>query len=186
MSEPASRQPGVQPHPHDWPDLGALVRHIVATHHHFVRQALPALTAGLNELVNRHGASMPELHRARQILTQLGDELLVHMDKEEHILFPYITELAGAHTRAGRLPPNPFGTVANPVRMMEDDHQNALALMMELRALTGNYTAPPGWTASEAAAFASLARFEVDLRQHIDLENVVLFPGALDLEERLA
>jgi len=100
-------------------------------------------------------------------------------------LLEEVTELAGAHAHSRLLPPNPFGTVANPVRMMEDDHQNALGLVTELRTLTGNYTAPPEWTPSDAAAYALLARFEADLHQHVNLENLVLFPGALDLEERL-
>lgn len=186
MTEPASTHAPAIGTPSDWPDLGLLVRHIIDTHHGYVRRAIPAITQALHRLANQYGASHPELHPIRQTFAQLGDELLTHMEKEEHILFPYIGELAAAHRRTGSFPPSPFGTVANPVRMMEDDHQEALALMASVRALTQGYTPAPEWPPEDAACYAALARFEADLRQHIELENTVLFPGALDLEERLA
>jgi len=174
--------PSGAPPPDDWRNLGDLVRHIVHAHHHYVRRALPEITAGLNDLATRHGAVHPHLHQVRQTFAALGDALLMHMEKEEHILFPYITELAGS---IGRLPPSPFGTIANPVRMMEDDHEDALAHLAELRTLTNSFTAPPEWAPGDAAPYIALARFGADLQQHIHLENTVLFPGALDLEVRL-
>lgn len=186
MAEPASpAMPGTS-EPDQWRDLANLVRHIIDTHHGYVRRAIPALTEELRTLVNRYGTAHPELHAIRQTFSQLGDELLAHMEKEEHILFPYIRELAAAHNGTEPFPPSPFGTVANPVRMMEDDHQEALALLSKLRELAQGYTPADDWPAGDAAAYEELARFEADLHQHITLEDTVLFPRALDLEERLA
>lgn len=186
MAESASPHlPGTS-EPDEWRNLGDLVRHIIDTHHRYVRQAVPALTAQLRRLVNTYGHGHPELHSIRQTFTQLGEELLTHMEKEENILFPYIRELAAAHSGSEPFPANPFGTVANPVRMMEDDHQEALALMASLHSLTLGYTPAHDWPEDDAACYAELAHFEADLLQHITLENTVLFPRALDLEERLA
>ena len=169
-----------------WPDLEALIRHIVETHHRYVRQAVPALTATLHQLVDRHGATTAPLHELRQAFAQLSEELLTHMEREEHILFPYVAELAAAQRRTGPLPPSPFGTVANPVRMMEDDHQDALALIARIRSLADGYVAPNDWPSDDRACYDALGRFESDLRAHIEIEDTVLFPRALDLEERLA
>jgi regulator of cell morphogenesis and NO signaling len=169
----------------DWPDLGALVRHIVDTHHRYVRSAVPAITTALQRLGDQHGHTRPDLRRVPQAFAELADELLTHMHKEENILFPYIAELAAADRRTQPCPSSPFGTIANPVRLMEDDHQKAMTLMEGLRNLTHDYTPDPGWTTENAACYAALARFDADLRTHIDLENSVLFPRALDLEERL-
>lgn len=186
MTRPASPQTPATGTPSDWPDLGLLVRHIIDTHHDYVRRAIPAITRALHQLVNRYGASHPELHATRQTFAQLGEELLTHMEKEEHILFPYIGELAAAHRGTGPFPSSPFGTVANPVRMMEDDHQEALALIESIRTLTRGYTPAPEWPDEDAACYGVLVQFEADLRRHVELENTVLFPGALDLEDRLA
>lgn len=186
MTRPASPQTPATGTPSDWPDLALLVRHIIDTHHHYVRGAIPAITRALHRLVSLYGASRADLHATRQTFAQLGAELLTHMEKEEHILFPYIGELAAAHRGTGFLPSSPFGTVANPVRMMEDDHREALALMASIRTLTQGYTPPPEWPGEDAACYGALARFEADLRRHVELENTVLFPGALDLEDRLA
>ena len=162
MTESASSNAPEAPGADDWRDLGELVRHIVDTHHRYLRQALPDITAGLNHLVNQHGLGHPELHRVRQTFAQLGEELLAHLEKEEHILFPYITELAGTQDRTGRLASSPFGTIANPVRMMEDDHLDALGLMAGLRDLTRGYVPPPEWPQADAACYGALARFEAD------------------------
>lgn len=186
MTKPASPNHPEAAVPPEWPDLRDLVRHIVDTHHTYVRRAVPAITQSLHQLVNRRGADHPELHTIRQTFAQLGDELLTHMEKEENILFPYIGELAAAGQLTSRVPPSPFGTIANPVRMMEDDHQEALAICTSLRALTHDYTPAAEWSTEDAGCYAALSHFEADLQQHIDLENVQLFPRALDLEERLA
>jgi regulator of cell morphogenesis and NO signaling len=186
MTEPASPHIPEATAPVDWPDLGVLVRHIVDIHHSYVRRAIPNITLALHQLVNQHASGHPELHSVRQAFAQLGEELLTHMEKEENILFPYITELVVAHRGTERFPPSPFGTIANPVRMMEDDHQEALTVTATLRSLTRDYTPAPDWRKEDAACYAELARFEADLRTHIDLENRVLFPRALDLEERMA
>jgi regulator of cell morphogenesis and NO signaling len=170
----------------DWPDLGALVQHIIHTHHRYVRVALPAIAQALQRLADQHGQTLPDLQPVRRMFAQLGEELLTHMEKEEQILFPYITELAATQRRTGPLPPSPFGTIAHPVRMMEDDHQEALTLMADLRTLTNQYTPDASWTPEDAACYSALSRFEADLVAHIELENTVLFPRALDLEEHLS
>ena len=185
MTEPVASHPAGASTRNEWPDLGALVRYIVDLHHSYVRAEVPAINTGLNHLVNAHGHAHPELHQVRQVFSQLGADLLAHMEKEENILFPYIDELVAADRRTGPFPPSPFGTVANPVRMMEDEHQDALAGFERLRTLTANFAEPFDWPRSDAATLAALARFGMDLIEHIRLEDTILFPRALDLEARL-
>src|SRR5262245_58821676 len=76
-----------------WPELDGLTRHIVAAHHHYVREISPTIEAWLEKLVSRHGERHPELAKAREAFGQLSQELAVHMIKEENVLFPYIDEL---------------------------------------------------------------------------------------------
>ncbi len=185
MTEPAPSRHGGTAATGEWPDLGVLIRHIIDRHHRYVREEVSAITSGLNHLVNAHGHTHPELHQTRQAFAQLGADLLAHMDKEEHILFPYINELVVASRGTGSFPPSPFGTIVNPVRMMEDEHQHALTILSGLRALTHNFTPPLDWPGSDGASLAALARFGADLLEHIRLEDTILFPRALDLEEQL-
>jgi len=55
-----------------------------------------------------------------------------------------------------------------------------------LRDLTKSYTPPSAWPPDDAGVYVALAAFDADFQRHVELENSLLFPRALDLEERLA
>lgn len=165
-----------------WSHLPDLINHIVLDHHRYVREHQPILQGWLDKLATKHGGRHPELHEIRAVFVALSSELLQHMAKEENILFPYIEQLWSAR-EAGRTPPaSPFGTIANPIRSMEHEHQDAGELLSRLRTLTDGYQPPSDGCTTYRVCFAELARFEADLHQHVHLENHVLFPRAMSLE----
>ncbi len=159
--------------------LDRLVDHIVSTHHAYTRTALGSIARYLAKLVEVHGSRHPELARIAVSWDQVARDLQQHMMKEERVLFPYIREL----TAAGGGPlACPFGTVENPIRMMEREHQEAGDELRLIRELTHGYTAPADGCATYRACFEELAHFERDLHRHVHLENNVLFPKAVELE----
>jgi regulator of cell morphogenesis and NO signaling len=170
----------------EWTDLSALTRHIVTRHHAYAREARPLITSWLDKLATRHGDRHPELIEVRRTFLDLADELAHHMRKEENILFPYIDTLAAATGTGDRLPPSPFGTVVNPIRVMEDDHEAAGVLAARLRQLTDTFTPPPDGCTTFRLCYQELARYEADLHRHIHLENNILFPRAIALEDALS
>jgi regulator of cell morphogenesis and NO signaling len=159
-------------------DVDRLVDHIVLTHHAYIRSALPRIATYLTKLVHVHGARHPELAVVAGHFETLGRELMQHMMKEERVLFPYVRELANQTPVA----PSPFGTVENPIRMMEREHEEAGSLMEEIRRLTNAYTPPADGCATYRVCLEELAQFERDLHRHVHLENNVLFPKAVELE----
>ena len=170
----------------EWKELDDLSRYIVKRHHGFVKERTPVIAAYLDKLVARHGERHPELAEVRAIFTSLGEEMAAHMMKEENILFPFIELLAINSRKGGRLPAGPFGTVMNPVRMMEEDHREAGEHLASLRRLTNAYTPPADGCTTYRLCYKELADFEADLHRHIHLENSVMFPQALELERRLS
>ncbi|MGC9945480.1 MAG: hemerythrin domain-containing protein [Bryobacteraceae bacterium] len=108
-----------------------------------------------------HADSLLPLGETFQALRQ---ELEAHMMKEELVLFPMI--------RAGS------SSVANPIRVMEQEHDSAGLALERMRAVTGNYTLPTDACNSYRALFAGLQELEADLHRHIHLENNILFPRA--------
>ena len=107
------------------------------------------------------------------------------MFKEEQVLFPYILGMVDAAEQNRAVPFAPFGTVNNPVRMMMREHDTAGEILRELRSLTSDYTAPAGVCISYQTLYQALENFEKDLHQHIHLENNILFPKAVNLENSL-
>jgi regulator of cell morphogenesis and NO signaling len=162
--------------------LGRLVEHIVGTHHVYVKQELPRLQQLLNKVVAVHGKTHPELGRIQQVFQGMSAELTSHMMKEEHILFPYIIALENAVSN-GRPKPRPaFGTVSNPVHMMELEHDSTGAALKEIGSLSSSYAPPEEACFSYRTLYSALRDFEADLHQHVHLENNILFPRAIAME----
>jgi regulator of cell morphogenesis and NO signaling len=178
-------QPGAE---RDWrqESLTSLAAHIIDKHHYFTRQEIDRLEKIFDKVCSRHGENHPELFEAQKTFYQLKQDLIPHMLKEEQVLFPYITRVEEAAGEGHRVPPPFFGTVQNPVRMMMLEHEAAGDLLRALRATTVNYTPPPDACASYQALYQALAGFEADLHQHIHLENNLLFPRAIEMEEKAA
>lgn len=166
-----------------WP-LGRLVDHIVATHHDYVRAAMPTIERYLAKLEEVHGARHPELTQVRSCFASMAADLRQHMLKEEQVLFPYVKELAARGDTCGPMR-SPFGTVENPIKMMEREHREAAHELRLVRELTRGYATPPDGCTTYAVCMSELARFEEDLHRHVHLENNVLFPSALRLEEAI-
>ncbi|HEX7190977.1 MAG TPA: iron-sulfur cluster repair di-iron protein, partial [Thermoanaerobaculia bacterium] len=158
--------------------LGALTKYIVDTHHVFTRDIIETIRLLANKVATRHGGNHPEVIAVNAFAQALCDELIPHMFKEENILFPYIESMENGENRASC-----FGTVANPIRMMMLEHENAGELLTKLRSTTNDYTLPPDACLSFRALYERLVDLEQDLHVHIHLENNLLFPRALTLEE---
>jgi regulator of cell morphogenesis and NO signaling len=169
----------------DWAQasLRQLVAHIVATHHEYVKSELPRLAMLAEKVVNRHGDTQAHLPVLKNILAQLDEELIHHLGKEEHILFPYITKLEEAQASGGAVPHGCFGTVAHPIEMMTSEHDAAGQMLAQIEQLTSNFTTPEGACPTYLAFYTGLKEFEQDLHQHIHLENNILFPRAIALED---
>jgi regulator of cell morphogenesis and NO signaling len=180
--EDASRAP--QDNAENWSakSLESLIAHIIATHHAYVKRELPRLAALAQKVVNRHGSTMSELPLIAVTLAQLEEELMHHLAKEEAVLFPYIADLEKSIATGSPKPRSCFGTVANPIAMMTQEHDAAGTLLAEIRTLSGNFTSPPDACPTFHAYYGGLKEFEQDLHQHIHLENNILFPRAIELE----
>lgn len=165
--------------------LKELIEHIVTRHHGYVRQEIPRLQQLLNKVVSVHGSTHPELAGIQQNFRTLADELTSHMMKEEQILFPYIAAMEQAFNEGKPARRPMFGTVGNPVHMMEMEHDSAGALLREISAASGSYTPPENACFSYRTLYTGLKDFEADLHQHIHLENNILFPKAVALEEQV-
>lgn len=169
---------------HNWTDepIPALIRHIVETHHVYTRQAVLVLQKLAAKVRGVHGQNHPELMVVERLVAEMTTELVPHMLKEEQVLFPFVEKLDAAVAKHEEAPMPFFGTVQNPIRMMMLEHETVGEKLIELRGLTQDYTLPDEACNSYRALFAKLMELENDLHQHIHIENNILFPRALDLE----
>jgi regulator of cell morphogenesis and NO signaling len=159
--------------------LTALCNHIEQTHHAYLKTELPRLTAMIEKVIRAHGAKHPEMVQVQQSFADLRAELEPHMFKEEQILFPAIRRLeqSAAPTIF------PFGTIENPIRMMEHEHDNAGECLQRIRELTADFRVPDDVCNTYRALLDGLHTLEEDMHRHIHKENSILFPRAVKLEQ---
>jgi regulator of cell morphogenesis and NO signaling len=108
------------------------------------------------------------------------------MLKEERILFPYIARLETAVGQNQRAPFAPFGEVANPIMVMMREHEAAGETLVTIRSLSNNFRTPDDGCLSYRTLYSELELLEADLHQHIHLENNILFPRSLEMEQKAA
>jgi len=164
--------------------LASLMNLIIEKHHVFTRTELERLTALLEKVCSAHGENHAELLDIRSLFQTLRAELEPHMLKEERILFPYITRLEAAVADNQRAPFAPFGNVQNPITAMMREHDAAGEILKAIRALSKDFATPGDGCLSYRTLYSALEELEADLHQHIHLENNILFPESLELEQK--
>ncbi|RMA58717.1 iron-sulfur cluster repair di-iron protein [Ulvibacter antarcticus] len=167
-----------------WP-LDLLADYIEKKHHRYVEEQIPVLKQYLEKLCRVHGNNHPELFEIDFQFKASASELASHMKKEELILFPAVRRMVQAERTKIRLPENHFGSVKNPIQSMMAEHDTEGDRFRHIETLSSKYTPPADACNTYRVTFSLLQEFESDLHRHIHLENNILFPGALRLEEKL-
>ncbi len=166
-----------------WP-LDLLAEYIEKKHHRYVEEKIPVLLQFLDKLCRVHGERHPELYKITDLFNASAGELASHMKKEELILFPFVKKMVAAELNTSAVKSPQFGTVENPIAMMMEEHDTEGERFREIAALTDNYNPPADACNTYRVTFAMLKEFEEDLHLHIHLENNILFPGAIKLEQK--
>jgi len=150
----------------DQRSIEELVQHIIDRYHGPLRTELPRLIE-LASFVERAHADKPDRPEGlKDLLIGVRAAVESHLVKEEEILFPFI--LAGGGP-----------TAHMPVQVMVREHEDHGKNLRRIRELTGDLTVPEHACATWRELYRSLGEFEVELMEHIHLENNILFPRAL-------
>ncbi len=183
--ETARQSAGVVHESRNWKTepLADLIAYIKNTHHRYTRDEIARLGPLLDKVCSVHGNNHGELLEIRATFRNLAQELAMHMMKEEMLLFPYVMKMEEAAIQNEPVLPHSFGSVRNPVSMMQHEHDSAGKALHSMREASGGYATPPDACISYRTLYKALAEFEADMHQHIHLENNILFPRAIAMEK---
>lgn len=158
--------------------LTELADHVEARHHAYLREELPRLEQLVGKVAKAHGQRDPRLARLAEVLASFSNEMQHHMTKEERMLFPIIRALD-----AGDRPPTySFGSIANPIRIMESEHDRSGDALAQMRELTDGFACSSALCNTHLALLDALETLDRDTHQHVHKENNMLFPRAIELE----
>ena len=163
--------------------LQGLIEHIVSRHHAYLRGELPWIERAIAraaEIGARADASM--LGPLARTFRFFKRELELHLRKEEEVLFPLIRQVETLVNSGDKPPRFSFGSIANPIGIMEQDHEGERCQIGRMLDLTGNYSGPPQTAHIYGPLFDRLQALDRDLRLHVHLEDEILFPRVRLLE----
>ncbi len=151
----------------DTAPIADLVAFIVSRYHDRLREELPQLVELAAKVESKHADKPPCPHGLADHLVVVHQNVLMHLAKEEKILFPLILDGMGY-------------MASGPVRVMEQEHDDHREALLRTRALTNDLRIPEEACTSWRALYMRLDALEADLMEHIHLENNVLFPRVLE------
>lgn len=167
-----------------WP-LDLLAEYIEKKHHRYVETKTLEIKPYLEKICRVHGERHPKLLEISEHFTATAGELAMHMKKEELLVFPFIKRMVRAEKEGTELVASKAGSLKKLIDSMMDDHATEGERFRKIDALSNNFTPPEDACNTYRVTFALLKEFEQDLHMHIHLENNILFPKAIELEEKL-
>jgi regulator of cell morphogenesis and NO signaling len=167
IAEIAAEDSKKSPERWDTKPLPALIDFILTRYHQPLRDDLPALINAARKVERVHAVKASCPRGLAAFLEQFQADLLQHLAKEEHVLFPAIqAQSSGVY-------------VQMPIRVMTQEHDDHGGALRRLRELATDYVPPFDACATWRALYFGLEKLEAELMEHIHLENNVLFPRAL-------
>ena len=152
------------PHDASIPEsTGEIIAYILERFHTGHRRDLPGLIVLARKVESVHG-NHPEAPKGlADFLDEVAESLEQHMQKEEQILFPMIQN--GGHPM-----------ISHPIGMMRMEHDDHASNLANLLALTHGLKIPKDACGSWRALYEGLGELSSELKEHIRIENEVLFP----------
>jgi regulator of cell morphogenesis and NO signaling len=166
-------------------DIDVLIDYIINSHHRYAKENAVIIYDLAKNVANHYSEKHPELPELVTALFLFLNDLLNHLKKEEQILFPNIRQLMEKKSCAEGITYTTFGFIKESVIEMKKEHLVAGNELKLFRKLTNDYLAPDDACNSYKYLFEKMREFENDLFLHVHLENNILFPKAITLDEEL-
>jgi len=165
--------------------ISFLIDYIVNVHHAYMHMAIPSLENSLILFSESHSTNHPETGKILFLFHELSALLIKHSRHEEEIIFPYIRQIESTHRRRETYGNLFVRTLRKPLSNIEKEHEEIMSVLKKIEALTKNYTCSPNAGVDQFALYNKLKEFHCDMLQHTYLEDRILYPRAIEIEEEL-
>ena len=164
-----------------------LIQYIDTTFHAKEEEDLARVNTLLNELSAKESLPSRVNYLTKNIgleFNKLSLQLIEHCKSEELTFFPYIKKLLDVKNSKSNFSSHQISLIKNPIRVIENEHRDSLQALNELKELTENFHAIEGEEAYNQLMEA-LKTFNRNLHLHFHIENNLLFPKLLEIENVL-
>ncbi|MGS4053291.1 iron-sulfur cluster repair di-iron protein ScdA [Staphylococcus pseudintermedius] len=164
--EDASQQQGEGMQP-QYLSVPSLIQYIQARYHDTLREEFKQLTPYVTKLSRVHGPNHPNLVTLKSTFDAFKSAMLTHTDEEDQNAFPKLVRSANGET---------VEDIDDVVQSLVDDHDEAGALLQQMRELTHDFQPPAEACGTWRLVYDRIAHLERETHAHVHLENHVLFP----------
>jgi regulator of cell morphogenesis and NO signaling len=165
--------------------ISFLIDYIINVHHAYMHMAIPSIDTSLNLFMVSHKNKYAETSKIPFLFHELSLLLMTHSRHEEEIIFPYIRQIESTHRRRETYGNLFVRTLRKPLSNIEKEHEEIMSVLKKIEMLTNEYTSWPGASIDQIALYSKLKEFHADMEQHTYLEDCILYPKAITLEEEL-
>jgi regulator of cell morphogenesis and NO signaling len=139
-----------------------LIAHIIERYHKVHRLEFPVIIELARRVESVHQARVDCPRGLGNLLSDMFEDLEDHQHKEEAVVFPAMINGMGPALRG-------------PIARMMQDHEELGELLAFMADLTDDFVAPVGACATWRTLYAGCRKLDMDLREHVHLENNILF-----------
>jgi len=162
-------------------DLVEFMNYITDVHHQYIKENAIIIQELAHEVLYKHAEHHPELVKLASAIFLFLHDILNQLRSEE-VLFANTKQLIHKNGQPGNIMYTTFGLIKDSVNMIQQDHETAQERMRLFRMLTDDYKLPENVCYSYKRLFSKLKEFERNYLLHIEIEQDILFPGALALD----
>lgn len=149
-----------------------IIDYLQKTHQHYIEYVLPKLESLLDQLIESDRSEAGQLHVIKKFYRKYKEELLIHFKEEDELVFPYIIRLV----KEGVTDPE------YTIHIYEKEHSNVDTKLNDLKNLIIKYI-DPVYDINVCNEFLiRLFRFEKDIMDHTRIEDKILVPQVVELE----
>lgn len=152
-----------------------IIDYLKKTHQYYIEYVIPKLESLLMQLIESNKTEIHQLEIIEQFWLKYKDELLLHLDDEEQVAFPYIIELVE----------NNIKNTQYSIHTFEKEHTNVDIKLNDLKNLIVKYIEPVYNNNICNDFLITLFRFEKDIKDHARIEDKILIPQVIELEKQL-
>lgn len=150
-----------------------IIDYLKKTHHYYIEYILPKLESLLMQLVESNKTENHQLDIITQFYQKYKDELLLHINEEEQIVFPYIKNFIEKNQ----------ANIQYNIHSFEKEHTNVDDKLNDLKNLIIKYIEPVYDNNICNEFLITLFRFEEDIKDHARIEDKILVPQVVELEK---
>ena len=167
-------------------NLDFLIDYIMHVHHAYLDNTFPQIVETVDHFTAGHSKKYPYLEEVSKAIHELKNYLPPQVEWENQVMFPYIKQIIHAHESRETYASLLVRTLRKPLEnKSRTKHGNIEKIVSRLRGYTNNYSIPDSACTTHRVAFLKLQELDGDIMQHFYLENKILFPKALALENEL-